>query len=119
MSNSKKLAWNDINWTSVQQRTSRIQRRIYKAKQKEKMGLVHHLQNRLINSLDAKLLSVRQVTTLNKGKNTPGHDNKTYTTPKQKLNLAFSLTIGGKSEKVLRVYIPKPNKDERRPLVQH
>jgi RNA-directed DNA polymerase len=116
MSNLNKLAWNDINWTLVQQRTFRIQRRIYKAKQKEKMDLVHHLQNRLINSLDAKLLSVRQVTTLNKDKNTSGYDNKTYKTPKEKIDLARNLIIDGKSEKILRVFIPKPGTDESRPL---
>lgn len=114
MSNLNKLAWNEINWTSVQRRTFRIQRRIYKAKQKKNMGLVHHLQNRLINSLDAKLLSVRQVTTLNRG--TPGYDNRTYLTPNQKWDLASNLKIDGNSDKVRRVSTQKPEKDERRLL---
>ena len=116
MSNFKKLAWNNIDWTAVQQRNFRIQRRIYKAKQKEKMKLVHILQLKLINSLDAKLISVRQVTTLNKGKNTTGYDNLSYKSPKEKMNLALNLTIDGKSNTILRVFIPKPGTTESRPL---
>lgn len=116
MSNLNKLAWNEINWTLVQQRNFRIQRRIYKAKQKDKMDLVHHLQIKLINSLDAKLLSVRQVTTLNKGKNTAGYDKTIYKTPREKLKLALNLNIDGKSDKILRVFIPKPGTNEARPL---
>jgi RNA-directed DNA polymerase len=114
MSNLKKLAWNEIDWTLVQQRNFRIQRRIYKAKQKDKMDLVHYLQNKLITSLDAKLLSVRQVTT--KGKDTVGYDKIIYKTPSEKLNLALNLSIDGKSDKIVRVVIPKPGTNESRTL---
>lgn len=117
MSNFKtELAWNEINWTLVQQRSFRIQRRIYKAKKKEKMDVVHYLQTKLINSLDAKLLAVRQVTTFNKGKRTKGIDEKRYTTPQEKLQLANSLKLNGKADIIRRTYIPKPGKSEKRPL---
>lgn len=116
MSNLNKLAWNDIDWSSVERRTFRMQRRIYKAKQKDKMDLVHHLQNRLIQSLDAKLLSIRQVTTLNLGKNTSGYDDKIYKTPKEKLDLAYQLKIDGKSDIQLRIDISQPGKKQSRAL---
>jgi RNA-directed DNA polymerase len=68
------LTWNEVRWTQVRKRVSRIQHRIFKAKRQDKNKLVTFLQIRLINSLDAKLLSVLQVTTLNKGRNTAGVD---------------------------------------------
>jgi len=61
-----KLAWKDINWTLVQNRISRQQRRVYKASMEGNKGKVHAIQRRIIASLDAKLLAVRRVTTENK-----------------------------------------------------
>ncbi|MGC1205921.1 MAG: group II intron reverse transcriptase/maturase [Flavobacteriaceae bacterium] len=116
MSDSNELAWNEIDWNKIQQRISRMQRRIYNAKKKENNVLIHKLQTKLINSFDARLISVRQVTTLNKGKYTKGYDKKTYTRPKEKITLAQNLTIDGKSDYIRRVFIPKPGKNETRPL---
>lgn len=116
MSNLDKLAWNRIKWTKVQQRTFRIQRRIYKAKREDKKRVVHYLQNKLIHSFDAKLLAVQQVTTLNKGKLTKGIDNELYTTADKKWQLANSLKLNGKADFIRRVYIPKSGKSEKRPL---
>lgn len=107
MSNLHKSAWNEINWTLVQQRTFRIQRRIYKAKREDKKRVVHYLQNKLVHSFDAKLLAVQQVTTLNKGKPTKGIDNELYTTADKKWRLANSLKLNGKADIIRRVYIQK------------
>lgn len=116
MSNLHKSAWNEIDWTLVQQRNFRIQRRIYKAKKEDKKRVVQYLQHKLIHSLDAKLLAVQQVTTLNKGKPTKGVDNKLSTTAEEKWELANSLKLNGKADIIRRVYIPKPGKLEKRPL---
>nr|QUO99051.1 hypothetical protein [Oedogonium sp. 260-2_chl] len=66
--------------------------------------------------MGAKLIAVRQVTTLNKGKNTPGIDKQIITTPEQKMQLVESLKIDGKSSPIRRVWIPKPGRTEKRPL---
>lgn len=66
MSNLNKLAWNQVDWKKVESRVFRIQRRIYKAKSKNKTTTLHYLQNKLLHSLDAKLLSVRKVSRLQK-----------------------------------------------------
>lgn len=95
MSNLHKSAWNEINWTLVQQRTFRIQRRIYKAKREDKKRVVHYLQNKLVHSFDAKLLAVQQVTTR---KPTKGIDNELYTTADKKWRLANSLKLNGKAD---------------------
>jgi RNA-directed DNA polymerase len=66
MSNLNKLAWNNVDWKKVESRVFRMQRRIYKAKSKNKTDTVHYLQDKLLNSFDAKLLSLRKVSPIPK-----------------------------------------------------
>lgn len=56
------MAWNSICWPLVIKRVRRVQRRIFKAKKLGLKSKVHWLQKLLINSIDAKLLAVYQVT---------------------------------------------------------
>jgi RNA-directed DNA polymerase len=88
-----KLTWNDINWTLVQGRISRQQRRVYKASIEGNKAKVHAIQRRIIASLDAKLLAVKKVTTENKG----SHENK--------MKLAYQLKLDGKTRPIRRTYI--------------
>lgn len=110
------LAWRTISWPLVEKRVRRVQRRIYKASLAGNVALVRWLQYGLINSLDAKYLSVRLVTTLNKGRRTPGVDKKRITNDRQKEILAKKLKLDGKALPIRRVWIPKPGKSEKRPL---
>lgn len=66
MSNVAQLAWNKVDWKKIESRVFRIQRRIYKAKTDKKITTVHYLQKKLINSLDGKLTSIREVFKLTK-----------------------------------------------------
>lgn len=116
MSTFTNVAWENLNWSQIKSRISRTQNRIYKAKRADKTKLVHYLQLKLINSLDAKLLSVLQVTTLNRGKKTSGVDKVKIVDNKEKLKLAINLKLNGKALPVRRVWIPKPGKTEKRPL---
>lgn len=111
-----KIAWNDINWTLVQNRISRQQRRVYKASVEGNRAKVHAIQRRIIVSLDARLLAVRRVTTENKGRNTAGVDKVKAISNKKKIELAYRLKLDGKASPIRRTYIPKPGKSERRPL---
>jgi RNA-directed DNA polymerase len=115
MSNSN-ITWGGTDWGKTQERVRKIQCKIYNAKLNDKPQLVHAYQKLLISRLDAKLLAVRQVTVLNKGKSTPGIDKLIVTTPEQRLNLAIGLSLDGKSTPIRRVWIPKPGKTELRPL---
>ena len=73
-----KIAWNDVDRTLVQKRTSRQQKRVYKASKDGNKKVVQALQRRIIGSFDAKLLAVRQVTIENRRFNIPGiNDEKT------------------------------------------
>lgn len=116
----KNLAWNSIRWADVKRRVRRVQRRIYKAKKLGQKSRVQWLQKLLINSIDAKLLAVQLVTTLNKGKRTAGVDGipkkGRQLTDKQKMALVKSLRLDGKASFIRRVWIPKPGKTEKRPL---
>lgn len=111
------LEWNSIEWPLVQNRVYRYQNRIYRASQKGNQKVVRHLQMRLIRSIDAKLLAVRQVTTENKRRKTAGVDGRVYSTPKEKIKLAKKLRLDGKAKPIRRVEIPKPGRPkEKRPL---
>jgi RNA-directed DNA polymerase len=84
-----KLTWNDINWTLVQGRISRQQRRVYKASIEKNKAKVHAIQRRIIDSLDAKLLAVRKVTTETKG----SHENN--------MKFASQLKLDGKTRPII------------------
>lgn len=108
--------WSEIDWVQTQKNVRKVQYRIYKAARFGDTKRVYWLQKMLINSKGAKLLSVRQVTTLNTGRKTAGVDNVKATTPEAKLSLALNLSLNGKAQPIRRVWIPKPGKLEKRPL---
>lgn len=110
------LAWKSINWPLVDSRIQRYQTRIFKASKENNIYKVRCIQKRLLNSLDAKLVAVRRVTTLNKGKTSPGVDKQVFTTDLQKEKLVKKLRMDGKALAIRRVYIDKPGKTEKRPL---
>ena len=115
MSNLK-IVWNTINWTLVRRRVSKYQRRIFEASLNSDVHKVHGLQKRLINSLDAKLLSVLRVTTENKGRTIEGVDRKLYLTAEEKSKLVKKIRLDGKASPISRADIPKPGMNARRAL---
>ncbi len=110
------LAWNSISWAQVHKRVVRMQHRIFKAKRSGLHKRVIGLQFRLIQSLDARLLSVLQVTTYNKGRLTPGVDRQVIVKAGVKYKMALNLKLNGEGKPIRRVWIPKPGKEEKRPL---
>lgn len=118
MNNTKSIMWNDIDWTRTQNYIRRIQHRIYKARLNDNERLVHWLQKHLINTKSAKIMAVHQVTTLNKGRKTAGVDKQIILTAsgKKKMELAESLNLNGTAQPIRRAWIPKPGKEEKRPL---
>ena len=98
-----KIAWNDINWTLVQNRISRQQRRVYKASAEGNRAKVHAIQRRIIISLDAKLLAVRYVTTENKGLSTVGVNKVKLISQKKNIELAYRLKLDGKPSPIRNI----------------
>lgn len=122
MSNKKaspaQSQWETLDWASIEKRAWRIQRRIYNATLLNQTKKIQFLQYTLIHNLDAKLLAVRLVTSLNRGQRTPGVDKKLYLTPETKMALANKLRLSNTALPIRQIMIPKPGKIEieMRPL---
>ena len=108
--------WETINWGKIQRSVYKLQKRIYRAAQRGDDRTVHRLQRLLTHSRYAKLMAVRRVSQDNQGKNTPGVDGVARLRRQQKVKLANKLALNDKSQPTKRVWIPKPGKDEKRPL---
>ncbi len=106
--------WHGIPWQDVHQEVGRLQARIAKAATAGKWRTVRNLQRLLTRSESAKALAVRRVTE-NRGRNTPGIDRQTWSTPEAKWTALTTLGKGYQPRPLRRVYIPKSN-GERRPL---
>lgn len=108
--------WENIPWPKLEKNTFKLQKRIYQATKCKNINKLHKLQRLLLNSRSAKLLAVRKVTQDNKGKKTAGIDGKANLNKKERLQLAYSLDIREKAKPTRRVWIPKHDKTEKRPL---
>ena len=114
--NPIRYEWKDIAWKKIQVKVFKLQRRIYRASLSGDVKKVHRLQRLLMKSWYAKCLAVRRVTQDNQGKKTAGVDGVKSLTPQQRIELVSSMEIKPGSKPVRRVWIPKPGKDEKRPL---
>ncbi|MGK7938162.1 MAG: group II intron reverse transcriptase/maturase [Xenococcaceae cyanobacterium] len=110
------VEWRELNWRKIQKAVWKLQKRIYRAYISGDVRKGRRLQKTLINSYYNRLLAVRKVSQDNQGKKTAGVDKVKSLTPKQRLGLAENLRLGDKSKPIRRVWIPKPGKDEKRPL---
>jgi RNA-directed DNA polymerase len=111
--------WNTINWRKLEQSVFELQKRIYRAAGRNDTPAVHQLQRLLIKSKAAAFVAVRRVAQVNRGKHTAGVDGVASLTDTQKLHLAHEIMsnpLPPKAQPVRRVWIPKPGKDEKRPL---
>jgi RNA-directed DNA polymerase len=121
MGTSEKMMynWNSIPWRKLEKSVFGLQRRIYQASCRNDRKAVHKLQRLLICSRSATLLAVRRVAQDNQGKKTAGIDGLASLSNKKKLELAYRIMSNpliSKAKPVRRVWIPKPGKEEKRPL---
>ncbi|BAZ47366.1 RNA-directed DNA polymerase (plasmid) [Chondrocystis sp. NIES-4102] len=108
--------WADLPWKKFEKVLYKLQKRIYQASIRGNVKNIKRLQKLLINSRSAKLISVRKVSQDNQGAKTAGVDGKKMLTPKQRFELVDKINLGSKVSPVRRVWIPKPEKQETRPL---
>lgn len=64
--------WSSIDWSEVERNVRRLQERIFRASHNGEHAQVRNLQKLLVRSRSAKLLAIRRVTQINRGKRTPG-----------------------------------------------
>src|SRR6267154_2790426 len=112
--------WAQIPWRKLERKVYRLQKRIYQASLRGNDKAVHNLQRLLMKSKAARTLAVRRVTQENQGKRTAGVDGVKSVKPAQRLLMAQQIHPKhwkhSKAKPVRRVWIPKPGKDEKRPL---
>ncbi|MBS0014935.1 MAG: group II intron reverse transcriptase/maturase [Arthrospira sp. SH-MAG29] len=108
--------WKAINWAKVQRYVFKLQKRIFQAAKSGQDAKVRRLQRLLVKSYYARLLAVRRVTQDNQGKRTAGVDGIKTLSPRQRLDLTEKIKGSIKAKPLRRVWIPKPGKEEKRPL---
>jgi len=113
---TSQVEWKDVNWAKAEWAVFKLQKRIYRASQRGDVKLVRRLQKMVVKSRYAKLIAVRKVTQENKGKNTAGVDGVKSLDKKQRMSLVNELEIDAKARPARRVWIPKPGRQEKRPL---
>ncbi|NEP90689.1 MAG: RNA-directed DNA polymerase [Okeania sp. SIO2C2] len=111
------LKWKDVNWKQVEKSVYKLQKLIYKASSRGEISKMRKYQKLLTKSYYARLLAVRRVTQDNQGRKTAGVDGIKNLPPTQRFNLVYLLKSRYlKASPTRRVWIPKPGKDEKRPL---
>ena len=108
--------WKDINWRQAERYVFKLQKRIYAASRRGDVKQCRKLQHTLMRSWSNRVLAVRRVTQDNQGKKTAGVDGLKSLSRKARLELAGQLKLTGKSKPTRRVWIPKPGREEKRPL---
>ena len=109
--------WNAINWRPVNKCGSNLRQRIFRATLKGDLKKVRSLQKLMLRARSNTLLSVRRVTQINVGKNTPGVGKVVVKTPAARGKLVDELATATrwKAKPARRVYMPKAH-GKLRPL---
>jgi RNA-directed DNA polymerase len=114
------VAWERLPWKRLEVAVYRMQQRIFQASQRGDSKTVHKMQKLLMKSKAARLLAVRRVTQDNQGKKTAGVDGVKSVPPAERLTMVEAIhprhTNQRKPKPLRRVWIPKPGKEEKRPL---
>ena len=106
--------WSQIKWRKVNKLIRNLQRRIFRARKLGQWKQLRRLQKLLLRSYANLLWSVRQITQINKGKNTPGVDKEVIKTPQQRVKLVNNWVMP-QAKPTVRKFIPKSN-GKKRPL---
>ncbi|MBK4738079.1 group II intron reverse transcriptase/maturase [Noviherbaspirillum pedocola] len=109
--------WNATNWARAEQSVRNLRQRIFRASQQGDHRKAASLQKLMLRSHSNALVSVRRVTQVNAGKNTPGVDKVLVKTPEERARLVSLLGQyqPWRVKPARRVYIPKAN-GKMRPL---
>lgn len=112
--------WSTVPWVRLERYVRKLQQRIYHAESLGDKRKVRNLQRLLMRSEAALLLSIRQVTQLNKGKRTAGVDGYKASTPQERVELFNNMRkyniFNHQPSPAKRIYIMKKDGKKLRPL---
>lgn len=108
-------SWESIDWKKMTETVNKIRSLIFVAQKKGKVKQVRRLQDIMLRSKANIVISIRRITNINQGKDTPGLDKMLVKTNKTRWNLYLEVSnLKLKdwtkiAKPVKRTYIPKPN----------
>ncbi len=107
--------WHQIDWRKAERRVQNLRCRTFRAAKGRRWKQVRHLTKRLLCRDANRLVSVRRITQVNRGRQTPGIDGERVTTPEERAKRVDDLRQyqPWKAAPVRRVYIPKANGTQR------
>lgn len=111
--------WDLVDWREAGESVTSLRQRIFKAARANDLRKVRSLQKLMLRNHSNILMSVRRVTQVNAGKNTPGMDKVLVKTPAARGKLVDLLATlqPWRASPVRRVYLPKKtDSNKRRPL---
>jgi RNA-directed DNA polymerase len=114
-----RTAWDHVDWREASRIVTNLRQRIFRAARANDHRKVRSLQKLMLRSRSNILMSVRRVTQVNAGKNTPGVDKVLVKTPAARGDLVDHLATfqPWRAKPVRRVYIPKKSDSSKcRPL---
>jgi RNA-directed DNA polymerase len=85
------IEWNSIDWKTANRRVRNLRQRIFRATQEGDWDKVQSLQRLMLRSTSNAAVSVRRVTQVNQGKDTPDIDKLTVKTPEERSRLLKDL----------------------------
>ena len=114
---TQQRAWQSIDWNANRRIVRNLRQRIYRASREGDRRKLRSLQRLMLKCRANRETSIRKVTQVNTGRETPGVDKVTVKTPEARTKLMAELSTyqPWKAQPVKRVYIPKTN-GKRRPL---
>jgi RNA-directed DNA polymerase len=109
--------WNAIDWKRANRLVRNLRQRIFRATEQGDWRKVKSLQKLMLRSYANIVTSVRRVSQINQGKNTPGIDKLLVKTPQERGKLVDEIAqhTPWRAKAVKRVYIAKAN-GKLRPL---
>ncbi len=108
--------WNAVDFRRAEEQVRRLRGRIFRARKRGDVRNVRRLQKLMLRSRSNRILAVRRVAQLNRGKKTPGVDGQTALEPRERGWLVDALSQWRRALPVKRVWIPKAGGKKKRPL---